>query len=74
MFPSENWPVILLIKGKVRQTQLVSRTVNLMMASEQAETCRFINTNKIVVFDVPHPSLTAVLYVAFFACIFKTES
>ena len=27
------------------------------MASEQAETCRFINTNKLVVFDVPYPSL-----------------
>ena len=27
------------------------------MASEQAETCRFINTNKLVVFDVPYPLL-----------------
>ena len=28
-----------------------------MMASEYAETCRFININKQVVFDVPHPSV-----------------
>jgi len=28
-----------------------------MMVSELAETCRFINTNKLVVFDVPHPLL-----------------
>ena len=28
-----------------------------MMASEQAETCHFINTNKLVVFDVLYPLL-----------------
>jgi len=28
-----------------------------MMASEYAETCRFININKLVVFDVPCPLL-----------------
>ena len=33
------------------------RTLNLMMAPEQAETCRFINTNKLVVFDIPFPLL-----------------
>ena len=37
-----------------------------MMASELAETCRFINTNKLAVFDVPYPLLTVFRY---FNCI-----